>query len=131
MIALLTNPMAVAIFIMMVLCLLRFNVFLSIVVAALVGGLMSHMNILETLKLMIHGMNGNMETALSYVFLGILAVAVSRGNLTKILVYKVMLLVQKKRPFLFSLLPLSPVFPKTSSPFTLPSFPSLSLPCFP
>ncbi|WP_231902625.1 Na+/H+ antiporter family protein [Helicobacter mustelae] len=91
--------MAVAIFIMMVLCLLRFNVFLSIVVAALVGGLMSHMNILETLKLMIHGMNGNMETALSYVFLGILAVAVSRGNLTKILVYKVMLLVQQKKTF--------------------------------
>lgn len=95
--AIISNPAVIAIFVMILLCLLRVNVFLSIVCATLVAGLASSMGLTETLNLMIKGMNGNMSTALSYIFLGVLAVAISRGNLTKVLIYRVSLVVKQKK----------------------------------
>lgn len=113
---LLANPAVLSIFVMIMLCLLRFNVFLSIVVASLVAGVVAQIKVIEnwsfenlganlhtlessiinTMKMMIEGMSGNLSTALSYVFLGILAVAISKGNLTKVLIYKISLWVNKK-----------------------------------
>lgn len=112
----LTNPAVLAIFAMILLCLARFNVFLSIISAALIAGILAKFkaveeivdsgfsaklnafttSIVDTMKLMIEGMSGQLETALSYAFLGILAVAISRGNLIKVLVYKLSTMVNKK-----------------------------------
>ena len=110
MMASITNPAVLSIFVMILLCLLRFNIFLSIVTAAIVAGVIakfqSHevMNfrtfahsVLESLDMMIQGMHGNLSTALSYVFLGILAIAISKGNLTKVLIYKITLLVNRRK----------------------------------
>ncbi|MCE3038379.1 Na+/H+ antiporter family protein [Helicobacter anatolicus] len=94
---LLTNPAVISIFVMIVLCLLRVNVLLSIVFSTLIAGLLSDMGLVQTINLMIKGMSGNMSIALSYIFLGILAVAISTGNLTKVLVYRVSLLVENKK----------------------------------
>ena len=89
----LTNPVLISVFIMLGLCLLRFNVFLAILVSGLIAGLMSVSfddNILVVLKnimnTFISGMSGNLQTSLSYVLVGALAVAVSRTNLTAYLV---------------------------------------------
>lgn len=73
---------------------------LAIIAASLVGGLMAGMGAIETMGVMIAGMKGNLETALSYVLLGALAVAISRGNLTKILIYKMAKLIDGKAVFL-------------------------------
>ncbi|MCE3036339.1 TRAP transporter large permease subunit [Helicobacter sp. faydin-H20] len=94
---LLTNPAVISIFVMVVLCLLRVNVLLSIVFSTLIAGLSSDMGLVQTINLMIKGMSGNMSIALSYIFLGILAVAISTGNLTKVLAYRVSLLVENKK----------------------------------
>lgn len=95
----LTNPVVLSVIAMSVLCLLRLNVFLSIVVAAFIAGFTSHMSITHTMDLIISGMKGNLNTVTSYVFLGILAVAISQGNLAKVLIYKLTSTLGKKRYF--------------------------------
>ncbi|PAF47503.1 sodium:proton antiporter [Helicobacter sp. 12S02634-8] len=94
------NPVVIAVFVMCLLCLLRFNVLLSIIAASLVAGLVSGLGVMETMSVMIAGMRGNLETALSYILLGALAVAISRGNLTKILIFKMAKLIDGRAIFL-------------------------------
>ncbi|WP_104759153.1 Na+/H+ antiporter family protein [Helicobacter bizzozeronii] len=85
---LLTNAAVVSVLVMVALSLARLNILLAIMVASLVAGLMGGLSIVETIKMMIAGMQGNLETALSYVLLGALAVAISSGNLIKVLLNK-------------------------------------------
>lgn len=69
----LTNPVIVSVVVMTVLCLLKLNVLLSLMVAAIVGGLTSGMGLGETMSVLVGGMSGNANTALSYILLGALA----------------------------------------------------------
>lgn len=101
---LLFNPVVFSILVMTVLCLLRFNILLSILISALVAGVMykhgfsgfesgftsgfeSFFTALkETTQSLISGMQGNLETSLSYILLGALAAAIANTNLTAILI---------------------------------------------
>lgn len=94
------NPAVFAVVVMSVLCLFRLNVLLAIFVASLVAGQFAGMGLIETVNLMISGMKGNLETAFSYILLGALAVAISRGNLTKILIHKITKIIDGKVVFL-------------------------------
>lgn len=94
------NPAVFAVVVMSVLCLFRLNVLLAIFVASLVAGQFAGMGLIETVNLMISGMKGNLETAFSYILLGALAVAISRGNLTKILIHKITKIIDDKVVFL-------------------------------
>lgn len=85
---------------MSILCLFRMNVLLSIISASIVAGLVSGMGVIETIDIMIAGMKGNLETALSYILLGALAVAIARGNLTKVLIFKMTKLINGRALFL-------------------------------
>lgn len=84
---LLTNPVLLSVIIMSVLCLFRLNVLLAILIAALCAGLAAGMSLPETIKILIQGMQGNLETALSYILLGALAVAISQTHLTTFLIH--------------------------------------------
>ncbi|WP_163563820.1 Na+/H+ antiporter family protein [Helicobacter suis] len=86
---LLTNAAVVSVLVMVGLSLARLNILLAIIAASLVGGLMGGLGVVQTIKIMIDGMQGNLETALSYVLLGALAVMISSGNLIKILLHKI------------------------------------------
>lgn len=94
------NPAVFAVVVMSILCLFRLNVLLAIFVASLVAGQFAGMGLIETVNLMISGMKGNLETAFSYILLGALAVAISRGNLTKILIHKITKIIDGKVVFL-------------------------------
>ncbi|PAF54580.1 sodium:proton antiporter [Helicobacter sp. 13S00482-2] len=94
------NPVVVAVFVMSVLCLFRMNVLLSIISACIVAGIVSGMGIIQTVDIMIAGMKGNLETALSYILLGALAVAISQGNLTKVLIAKMTKMINGRSIFL-------------------------------
>ena len=101
---LLFNPVVFSILVMTVLCLLRFNILLSILVSALVAGVMYKHGfcgfesglasgfesffaaLKETTQSLISGMQGNLETSLSYILLGALAAAIANTNLTAILI---------------------------------------------
>ncbi|WP_027327235.1 Na+/H+ antiporter family protein [Helicobacter pametensis] len=80
------NPVVISIVLMSFLCLLRFNVMLSIVFSALVAGVLGGLSIDKTMSVFISGMSGNLETALSYILLGAIAFAIGKSNLTKFLV---------------------------------------------
>ena len=93
---LLTNPVLVSVLLLTLLCLFRFNVLLSLLVSALVAGLLSVNptdtslslidNLLATMNTLINGMQGNLKTSLSYILLGAIAAAISRTNLTAYLI---------------------------------------------
>lgn len=99
---LLTNPVVLSVLLMCVLCLLRFNVFLAILISALAAGMLAGKGLVETTNLLITGMQGNLETALSYILLGAIAAAISMTNLTPILIHYVSKFISKK-VFWFSL----------------------------
>ncbi|RDU64226.1 sodium:proton antiporter [Helicobacter didelphidarum] len=122
----LSNAVVVSVCVMAILCILRLNVLLSIIIAALCAGLLSpnlvqnyqnnqelqtkeqdsknntnrdnshtqqdvkQQNILETItitgQILIDGMAGNLNVALSYILLGAIAIAIAQSNLMMFLV---------------------------------------------
>lgn len=100
------NPVVVSVIVLTVLCLLKFNILLALIVSAIVGGLVGGLplavidaesklaflsnlpgfvsstsgetGIIDTL---IGGMGGNSSTALAYILLGIFAVGLARTGL--------------------------------------------------
>ncbi|WQX39864.1 Na+/H+ antiporter family protein [Helicobacter pylori] len=92
-----SNPAFVAIICMCVLSLLRLNVMLSMISATLIAGLMGGLGITESFNVMIDGMKGNLNIALSYILLGALAVAIAKSNLIKVALNKLIGLMNYKR----------------------------------
>ncbi|MBE2985002.1 TRAP transporter large permease subunit [Campylobacter sp. RM9344] len=100
----LTNPVVLSIAVMTILCLLRFNILLSILVSALVAGIMyqdgSFLDALTaTTSTLITGMKGNLETSLSYILLGALAAAIANTNLTAILINSISKILSDTRTY--------------------------------
>lgn len=79
------NSVICAVAVMTVLCLFKVNVLISMMIGALAGGAAGGISITETMKILIGGMGANAETALSYILLGTVAVAIRESNLVKIL----------------------------------------------
>ncbi|MFS0752495.1 Na+/H+ antiporter family protein [Oceanobacillus sp. 1P07AA] len=93
-----------SVLVMTILCLLRFNVILSIIVAAITAGLLSGLNISDSIKMMVEGMGGAANTALSYILLGAFAVAISYTGITSLLVnFIIRILTGKKTMMLLAL----------------------------
>ncbi|MCQ2656031.1 Na+/H+ antiporter family protein [Helicobacter pylori] len=92
-----SNPAFVAIICMCVLSLLRLNIMLSMISATLIAGLMGGLGITESFNVMIDGMKGNLNIALSYILLGALAVAIAKSNLIKVALSKLIGLMDYKR----------------------------------
>lgn len=86
---LLLNPILIGVFVLIVLCLLKMNVLLSLMISALVAGVVSGMGVSETVNVLIEGMGGNAQTALSYILLGVLAAGMAHTGITEILSRKI------------------------------------------
>ena len=91
------NPVVISIVVMIILCLFKFNVLLSILVAAIVAGVFSGIPIGDTMNILVSGMGGNAETALSYILLGALAIAVSKTGLASMLSKKISKIVKDRK----------------------------------
>ncbi|MFD2760152.1 Na+/H+ antiporter family protein [Lentibacillus juripiscarius] len=76
----------ISVLVLTILSLLRVNVIVSIIAAAITAGLLSGLNVIESIELMVSGMGGQASTALSYILLGAFAVAISYTGITAILV---------------------------------------------
>ncbi len=90
MVEILLNPVVVSVVVMCVLCLLRFNVMLAIIVAAITAGLMAGIPVYSSqgdnvIGILIGGMGGNSATALSYILLGAFAYGLAKSGLGQIL----------------------------------------------
>ena len=89
------NPVLLSVLAVLLLSLLKVNVVVALLVAALVGGLTGGMTLPDTMKTLIGGMGGNAETALSYILLGALAVAIAETGITDLLVRSAVTRLQK------------------------------------
>lgn len=76
----------VSVLVMTVLSLLRVNVIIAIIAAALTAGMMTGLGLIESIEMLVSGMGGQASTALSYILLGAFAVAISYTGITGILV---------------------------------------------
>ncbi|WP_394866754.1 Na+/H+ antiporter family protein [Paraclostridium bifermentans] len=119
------NPVVISIAVMIVLCLFKFNVFLSIIVAAIVAGVFSGMSLSDTMATLVGGMGGNAETALSYILLGALAVAVSKTGLASILAKKISQVVKDKKITLILLIAFISCFSQNLIPVHIAFIPIL------
>ncbi len=90
-------PVIVSVIVMTVLCLLKLNVIIALIISALVAGVMSGMNLTDSMATLIAGMGGNAETALSYILLGALAVAINQSGIANRLVVRLSNFLKGKR----------------------------------
>ena len=104
MLELIFNPVILSIICLFILCLLRVNVLLSIIISTILGGLVSGMHITEIMNTFISGMGGNSETALSYILLGAFAAAMNHTGLTDIVSEGIIKFVNGKKRILFTIL---------------------------
>ncbi|MGL4998991.1 MAG: Na+/H+ antiporter family protein, partial [Cetobacterium sp.] len=91
------NPVILSVTTMILLSLLKLNVILAILIAALVAGVTSGIGVNETMRVLIGGMGGNSETALSYILLGALAVAINSTGVAGLLSRKISKIVSGKK----------------------------------
>ena len=85
----LLNPVVIAVVLLCVLCLLKINVLLSMLVSLFVAGLVGGMGVAEIKDSMLAGLGGNGETALAYILLGTLAACLATTDITEILSKKI------------------------------------------
>lgn len=93
----LLNPVTLSVLVLVVLSLARVNVIIALLLAALVAGLTSGQSLTETVTVLVEGLGGQGETALSYLLLGILAVMVARSGITGKLIRTVTPLIRGPR----------------------------------
>ncbi|GAB6098243.1 SLC13 family permease [Halanaerocella petrolearia] len=79
------NSVLISVSTMILLSLANLNVILALLVAAIVGGVTGGLTLTKTMNTLISGMGANSETALSYILLGALAVAVQQTGIVTLL----------------------------------------------
>mgnify|MGYP001161900776 CR=1 FL=1 len=94
------NAVVISVIVLAVLCLLRVNVLLAILIAAVVAGLLEGLSIGESVTMLIAGMGGLSETALSYILLGTFAVMIGYSGITGFLVRSLLKIIRGKRAVL-------------------------------
>lgn len=98
------NPVIVSIALMIALCLIRVNVFISIILASLVCGMLSGVTLVETLDVFISGMSGNNSLVLSMLLFGIVVDAIDKSGVGAVLAPRLSRLAGKHRWMLFLIL---------------------------
>lgn len=83
---LLLNPIVLSVLVLCVLCLVKVNVLLALIFAALTAGFAGGLDIGKTMTLLTDGFSANATTALSYILLGTFAVAIAQTGLMQMLV---------------------------------------------
>lgn len=98
------NPVLISIILLCILCLCKINVLLSIMISAIVAGLIAHMGITDIMNTFISGMGTNAETALSYILLGAFAAAMTHTGLATVLAKKITQLIKNNAFILYLIL---------------------------
>lgn len=91
------NSVVVSVILLCILCILRVNVLLALIISAIAAGLCAHMSISEIMDTFIKGMGANSETALSYILLGAFAAAMTHTGLAQILARRIALFIKDNK----------------------------------
>ncbi|OOH91326.1 sodium:proton antiporter [Pasteurellaceae bacterium 15-036681] len=93
-----TNEVVISIIVLLALSLMRINVVIALIIAALTCGILGHTGVngatmgdalTTTVKTFTDGLGGGASTAMNYAILGAFAVALSKSGVTDLLAYKV------------------------------------------
>ena len=98
------NPVLISVVVLCVLCLMKLNVLMSLVIAALAGAITAGIPIPDAMGTLCGGFGANAGTALSYIFLGTFASAVAETGLADIISKKLSKLVGKSATVLLVVL---------------------------
>lgn len=98
------NAVLISVMAMILLSLLRVNVIFAILIAAIIAGLVAGMSFTETINVLVSGMGGQSNTALSYILLGMFAVMIGLSGITNILVNNMIRLFQGRKKILVMVL---------------------------
>ena len=85
---LLLSPIIISVVLLLILSILRLNVVFSIIISALVGGLIAGMSCTDILKHFSEGLTNGAGIAFNYAMLGAFSIAMSRSGLTELLAQK-------------------------------------------
>ena len=85
----LTNPVVISITVLLALSLLRINVIIALVIAALTAGLCGGLGLGKTIETFTGGLGGGAEVAMNYAMLGAFAIAISKSGITDLIAYKI------------------------------------------
>lgn len=121
----LTNPVFISVIVVIGLSLLKLNVLLSLIVGAIVGGLLAGIPIREVMEILISGMGGNSETALNYILLGALAASISQTRVDKVLTQKLSILIGENGKLLVVLIAIISIFSQNLIPVHIAFIPIL------
>ncbi|MED1789400.1 Na+/H+ antiporter NhaC family protein [Brevibacillus laterosporus] len=97
---LLLNGVILSVIVIVILSLLRLNVIFGLIAASITAGLVAGVSLTDTIQLMVQGMSGQLETALSYILLGMFAVMIAKSEITSLLVNKLLVVLRGKRGIL-------------------------------
>ncbi|MCP8617917.1 Na+/H+ antiporter family protein [Salirhabdus salicampi] len=86
-----------SVLVLTVLSLLRVNVLLSLILATITAGVIAQNSMVDTVGMLVDGMAGGANTALSYILLGAFAVAISFTGITQLLVKSMTKVIKGKR----------------------------------
>lgn len=99
-----SNPITVSVIVMCALCLLKVNVVLSLIAAALVAGFVAGLGPSEIMTIFVGNLGGNGENALSYVLLGAFAAGLAYVGIADILSKKLEHIIKGKKYTLLAIL---------------------------
>lgn len=121
----LLNPVVLSVIVMIVLCLLKLNVLLALIASAIVAGLSSGMSLEGLMGTLISGMGGNSETALSYILLGTLAVAINSTGVAAIISRKIASVVNGRKQVMLIMIAVLACFSQNLIPVHIAFIPIL------
>ena len=84
--SIITNPIVVSVLLLCALCLMRVNVLLALLLAAITAGVTGGVGLTKSMDLLTAGFSTNATTALSYILLGTFAIAIANTGLMQMLV---------------------------------------------
>ncbi len=125
------NPILISVIILCFLCVLKVNVLFSLMISAIVAGLLANMPIDRIMDLFISGMGQNSETALSYILLGTLAAAMTHTGLAQILSIRIAKFIKNNKYLLIAILVLISTLSQNLIPVHIAFIPILIPPLLP
>ena len=125
------NPILISVIILCALCVLKVNVLFSLMISAIVAGLLAKMPIDRIMDLFISGMGQNSETALSYILLGTLAAAMTHTGLAQILSIKIAKFIKNNKYLLIGILVVISILSQNLIPVHIAFIPILIPPLLP
>ena len=99
-----SNPITVSVIVMCVLCLLKVNVILSLIAAALTAGFVAGLGPSEIMSIFVGNLGGNGENALSYILLGTFAAGLAYVGIADILSRKLEGIIKGRKYVLLGIL---------------------------